>query len=146
MVQAYLKQVGMIVHVESVEWNLLLEQVFSHDFDALILGWNADFTVNPTDVWHSSAIEDGYNFISYRNPKVDSLLEKGRRMSRPEWAKPVWQEFQKTVLEDNPYYFLFIADKLVGYNRRIRGMRIDVRGYLRNVDRWWIPQNQRKFN
>lgn len=146
MVQAYLKQIGVLVQVETVEWNLLLEQVFSHDFGALILGWSADFTVNPTDVWHSSAMAEGYNFIAYHNPKVDSLLEKGRAISRPELAKPVWAEFQKTVLEDNPYYFLFIADKLVGYNRRLRDVRIDVRGYLRNVGRWWIPRDQRKFN
>lgn len=146
MAQAYLKKLGIKANVEAVEWNLLLDQVFGQDFDALILGWVADFTVNPTDVWHSSAIEDGYNFISYNNPKVDSLLEKGRSIYRQKFAKPVWHEFQKVILEDSPYFFLFIPDKLVGYNRRIRDARIDIRGYLQNIGQWWIDKENRRTN
>jgi len=29
-------------------------------------------------IWHSSQIEKGFNFVSYKNPEVDRLWEEGR--------------------------------------------------------------------
>ncbi|MFQ5708721.1 MAG: peptide-binding protein [bacterium] len=146
MIQAQLRNIGVKAQVETVEWNLFIEQVFEQkDFDAVILGWDTDFTVNPTDLWHSSAIENGYNFVSYSNPKVDSLLEQGRNASRRHLAKPFWHEFQRIILEDSPYTFLFIPEKLAGVSRRIQNVKMDARGFLANVSQWRIPEHQRKY-
>lgn len=145
MIQAQLQQIGIKAEVETVEWNLFIEQVFSQkDFDAVILGWDADFTVNPTALWHSTAVENGYNFVSYTNPKVDLLLEQGRTISHRDLAKPVWREFQRIIVEDAPYTFLFVPDKLVGFNERIRGVKTDVRGFLADIEQWWIPEEKWK--
>lgn len=139
MVQAQLKKLGVEAQIETVDWNLLIEQVFQNkDFDALLLGWDADFTVNPTDLWHSQAIENGYNFVSYQNPRVDYLLETARNTPRQERAKPLWDEFQKTIVEDAPYTFLFIPDKLAGVRRRLQGVQMDARGFLAGIARWRI--------
>ncbi|MFQ5604694.1 MAG: peptide-binding protein [bacterium] len=145
MLQAQWRQIGVKAHIEALEWNLFLERVFGQrDFDAVIMGWDADFTVNPTDLWHSNAVESGYNFVSYRNPRVDWLLEQGRLNSVREAALPVWYEFQKIIVQDAPYTFLFIPDQLTGFNKRIQGVKMDVRGFLSSVTHWWIPADQRK--
>ena len=141
MVQAQLRKIGIIVRVESVEWNLFIEQVFERKaFDAVVLGWDTDFTVNPTDLWHSNAIDNGYNFVSYSNPKVDSLLEMGRALSRRALAEPVWHEFQQIVVDEAPYTFLYIPEALTGFNRKIRNLEIDARGFLTNVKRWQLSR------
>ena len=145
MVQSQLKKLGIAVKVQTVEYNLLLNEVFERkDFDALILGWVAGFTVNPTDLCHSKAIENGYNFISYRNSRIDFLLEKGRTITQRNLARPYWYEFQKIIVEDCPYTFLFIQDQLAGINQRIHGVNMDVRGFLANITDWWIPKEQRR--
>lgn len=145
MIQAQLQKIGVIVNVESVEWNLFIDQVFAQkDFDAVILAWDVDFTVNPTDLWHSKAIEDAYNFVSYRNARVDSLLEAGRKLSNRSLAKPVWHQFQQIIVDDCPYTFLFIPDNLAGISRRVQGVNMDVRGFLVDGHRWWIPADQRR--
>lgn len=139
MVQAQLQKIGVKAHVETTEWNLFIDKVFvKKDFDAVISGWDADFTVNPTDLWHSKAIDNGYNFISYHNPKVDELLEKGRRITRNDLAKPIWREFQKIIVEDSPYTFLFIPDRLAGCSLRVNGVKMDSRGFLVNIEDWWV--------
>ena len=140
MIQAQLKKVGVKIIIDIVEFNLLIDQVFvNKDFDVLLSGWDADFTVNPTDLFHSKAINEGYNFVSYKNPKIDFLLEKGRATPNQVEAKPYWTEFQKIILNDSPYTFLFIQDKLGGYNKKISGVKMDVRGFLSHIHEWYIP-------
>jgi peptide/nickel transport system substrate-binding protein len=142
MVQAQLKKIGVEVKVELLEWNLLLEQVFTRkNFDAVISAWDADFTVNPAALWHSGAITNGYNFVSYRNGRVDELLEKGRTLADRRAAKPLWHEFQKIITEDCPYTFLFAPERLAAANQRVQGVKMDVRSHLANIHEWWIsPQ------
>jgi len=147
MIQAQLKRVGVKVRVQPLEWNLFIDDVFMNKkFDAVISGWDTDFTVNPTDLWHTKAIESGYNFISYRNPMVDALLEKGRKTLDPDKAKPIWADFQKIILDDAPYTFLFTREKLAAFDKRITGVKMDARGVLANITEWWIPKMKRKYH
>jgi len=139
MLQAQLKAIGVDVKVQRVEWNLFIRQVFQqHDFDAVVLAWDADFTVNPTDLWHSSAIENGYNFVSYHNPQVDNLLELGRDAKDQVSAQPLWSEFQQIVIEDCPYTFLFIQDNIVAHNKRLKNCKFDIRSHFVNIAEWHI--------
>lgn len=139
LIQAQLKQIGIDVQIDIVEFNLLVDQVFEKkDFDGLLLGWDTDFSVNPTDLYHSDAIENGYNFVSYTNTKVDQLLESGRATIDRKKAKPIWDEFQEIIVEESPYTFLVIQDKIAGYDNRIQNVKLDVRGYLSNINEWWL--------
>ncbi len=137
MLQSQLRTVGADVKIETLEWNLFIEKVFvQSDFDAVVLSWDADFSVNPAPLWHSDAIENGYNFVKYRNPEVDSLLELGRNLSDRAAAKPVWRKFQQTVINDAPYTFLFIPSQLAAQNQRVRNAKMDTRGFLCNITEW----------
>ena len=145
MVQAQLRRIGVQAKVEAVEWNLLLEQVFKRqDFEAFISAWDADFTVNPAPLWHSAAIANGYNIVSYRNVRVDSLLEKARTLVDRRAAEPLWREFQALILQDCPYMFLFVPEKLAAVNKRVRGVEMDVRSFLSHLHRWEIATAQRE--
>jgi peptide/nickel transport system substrate-binding protein len=145
MVQAQLKKIGVAVKVELMEWNLLLEQVFTRkDFDAVMSAWDADFTVNPAALWHSGAIANGYNFVSYRNARADALLEKGRTIVDRRKAAPLWHEFQKIIVEDCPYTFLFVPERLAAVNQRVQGVKMDVRSHLANIHEWWMPPQKRE--
>lgn len=145
LLQAQLKKIGIKVNIDVVDFNLLLDQVFSEkNFDALLSGWDADFTVNPTDLFHSQAIKNGYNFISYKNPKIDELLESGRATIDRDRAKEIWSQFQRIIIAESPYTFLFVQDELAGINKRVRGVDMDVRGFLCNVHSWWIPKEKRR--
>lgn len=147
MIQAQLAKIGIMVRIQTVEWNLLLQQVFEkRDFDGLILGWDADFAVDPAPVWHSRSIESGYNFIGYKNPRVDELLESGRTAGSRESARKYWFEFQRIIAEDCPYTFLFMKDNLAGISSRVHDVQMDERGFLANVTSWWIPADLRKYS
>lgn len=143
MIQAQLKKIGVYVSVQILDFNLLLEQVFDQgDFDAMLAGWDVDFTVNPVALFHSKSITGGYNFVGYTNPRVDELLEQGRSIVDPAIALPVWSEFQRLILKDCPYTFLFSKDNLAVSQSRLRGVTLDVRGFLAGVCNWWIGSDE----
>lgn len=139
LIQAQLRKVGVKAEVEIVEFNQLMDQIFgARDFDVFLSGWDADFTVNPHDLFHTNAIEHGYNFVSYSHARVDTLLLTARAMADKDAARPLWREFQQIIIDESPYTFLFIGEKITGYNRRIKGMKMDVRGFLSHIHEWTI--------
>ncbi len=139
LVQSQLAEIGVQVKIQRVEWNLFLDQVFGKkEFDAVVLTWDSDFTVDPTPLWHSQSIENGYNFVSYANERVDMLIEKARQAPSQEQAQPLWSEFQQIVINDCPYTFLFIPDEIISYTNRLSHTEFDLRGYLANCSNWAV--------
>ena len=56
-------------------------------------------------LWHSTQTQT--NLSHYANPKIDKLLEDGRKESDPEKRKKIYFDFQRYLVEDAPAVFLF---------------------------------------
>lgn len=145
MMQADLEKVGIKAKPELLEFGRLVEDVLQRrDFDAVLLSWKTGYSVNPAQVWHSSAIAQGYNLGAYHNLQVDSLLSAARQESDREKAKPLWFAFQRIVAEDCPYVFLYNQDNPAVIRKRLQNVKMDVRGYLINVEDWFIENLDRE--
>lgn len=55
-------------------------------------------------MWHST---QGTNITGYQSPKVDKLLEDGRKETDKDKRKQIYLDLQKALLEDLPAIFLF---------------------------------------
>jgi peptide/nickel transport system substrate-binding protein len=119
--------------------------VKNRKFDAILLGWA--MSVNEPDayqVWHSSqAANRGSNHISFRNAKVDQILEAYRREFDPQRRIELYREFQQILSDEQPYTFLFVGKSVFAVQRRIHGIQI-FPGGLRPID-WWVPRAQQKY-
>ncbi len=143
MIQSDLKKIGAAAQPELLEWGRLVEDVLQRrDFDAVLLSWATGYSVNPSQIWHSDAIANGYNLSAYSNPRVDSLLVWAREENDRAKAKPMWSEFQRTVAEDCPYVFLFHKENPAVLRRHIQNVKMDVRGYLINVENWTVTDRR----
>lgn len=139
MMQADLANVGIRAKPELLEFGKLVEDVLQRrDFDALLLSWKTGYAVDPSPVWHSRAIENGYNLGAYRNAQVDSLLTAARLETDRARAKPLWRAFQQQVVADCPYVFLYTQDNVAVVKKQLQNVKMDVRGYLINVEEWYI--------
>ncbi|MFS4459289.1 peptide-binding protein [Bdellovibrio sp. HCB2-146] len=135
-----LKKAGIDMELKYLEWNSFLKLLDEGNFDAVTLAWGGG-TVDPDpkQIWHSaSAVAGGSNFINYKNPEVDKLIDEAR--VEPNKAKRVklLKEVYKKIAEDAPYAFLF-NDKFDFYANSSRmGMPAETFKYEIGTDYWWI--------
>jgi len=140
MIQDDLRKVGVSVKPQVLEWTVFMGRVKEKDFQACHMGWQTDFIVNPFDLFHSKAIEGIYNLSSYSNPRVDELIDRGLAAHTAAEAKPIWHEMQVILHEEQPYSMLYEMAFSVGASKKVRGIEIDVRSWLLNIEDWWIAK------
>lgn len=73
------------------------------NFELLLLGQDSPPDPDQYFLWHS---EQPTNFTRYKNTRIDSLLEKGRKTLDQNERLAVYQEFQQFLLEDPPAIFV----------------------------------------
>jgi peptide/nickel transport system substrate-binding protein len=118
LVQRQLKQVGIDVKIYLYEWSVFIrDKVETRDFDACVLGWGLSLDPDCYQIWHSSQIPKGFNFVGYSNPKVDRLIEEGRTEFDRETRKKIYQEISAFIYEDQPYTFLFFPQATPALHR-----------------------------
>lgn len=76
----------------------------SEDFQALLATQEIPSDPDQYLFWHSTQTT---NISHYKSPKVDKLLEDGRKTSEEDKRKPIYQDFQRFLVEDTPAVFLF---------------------------------------
>lgn len=73
-------------------------------FQALLVTHQIPPDPDQYTLWHSS---QATNITGYNSPKVDKLLEDGRRELDQVRRKTIYQDFQRFLVEDTPTAFLF---------------------------------------
>ncbi len=133
-------KVGVSMEVKYVEWNTFIKLLDEHKFDAVNLGWGpGSVDLDPKQIWHSASIAGGgSNFISYKSPVVDKLIDEARQELDKKKRLPMLRKVYETIAADAPYAFLF-NDKYVTYGvtKRI-GRPKDSFKYAVGTAFWWM--------
>jgi peptide/nickel transport system substrate-binding protein len=153
LVQRQLREIGIDVTLELYEWSVFLKDfINAKHFDACILGWSLSVDPDAYEIWHSSQIEKGFNFISYRNPEVDRLWEEGRREYDIEKRKQIYWRIHELIAEDQPYTFLYVPLGISALQKKFvllekdatgketyRPIQMEKAGLLYDLTKWYVP-------
>jgi peptide/nickel transport system substrate-binding protein len=144
--QDELRKHGIDANVRALDWTIFLDDVRNHKFDAVVLGWGMPSSEpDEYQVWHSSQAENkGSNMISYRNPRVDAILEEYRRTFDADKRIELYREFQHILNQEQPYTFLFIQKSILAVDRRFQNVNI-YPGGPRALE-WWVPKAQQRYH
>lgn len=147
IIQRRLRAVGIDAQIHIVEWAAFINTfIRKRDFEAIILGWGLGLDPDQYDIWHSSKTgSDELNHISYKNPKVDELLEAGRRTFSEAKRKAIYGEFQDIMAEEQPVVFLYVPDALPVVSSRVRGIEPAPAGISYNFTKWYVPANLQRY-
>ena len=147
IIQRQLKEVGITVKIRIVEWSAFVTDFINkRRFDAVILGWTIPLDPDAYDVWHSSkTAPEQLNFVSYKNPEADDMLEKGRSTFDQAQRKKYYDRFQEILAEDQPYTFLYVPEDLIIISNRIRGVEPAPIGIGHNIIKWYVPKDEQKY-
>jgi len=138
LVQEQLRRVGVDVVPRALEVHTLTAANFDHEFDATLSGWAVDTTLDLRTYFHSAAIEDGYNFGSYRDPEIDRLVDLARRVEKVEDGAPLLREVQRILHRDQPYTFLWEPRKLSAARRPLAVVAPNALSTYDNLSSWWL--------
>jgi len=148
IIQWRLAKIGIKMEIRKLEWSTFINQFIDKKrFEAVILGWSISLDPDQYDIWHSSKTrEKELNFISYSNPEVDALLEKGRRTFDINERKKAYFRIQEILAEEVPYIFLYVPDATLIVSARVKGIKPSPIGISYNLPKWYVPKKLQRHN
>ena len=93
-----------------VKTNVKVATIIPENFQALLVGQERPADPDQYSLWHSTQKS---NITHYSSPKVDKLLEDGRRTMDENKRLEIYRDFQRFLVEDSPAAFL---EHLTTYN------------------------------
>jgi peptide/nickel transport system substrate-binding protein len=133
-----LRSIGVQASTVALSSLDFINRLFKKDFDAYIMGWDVEKEFNPFQIWGSDGM---YNFVGYKNDRVDSLIVEALLSLDREKAKEAWYEFQEIIRDDLPYTFLYAPQEITLVKKNIQGIgQDDRRPVISFVDELWFRQ------
>lgn len=138
--QAQLRRIGVEARVRPLEMKALRQKVSSGDFDAYLGGWRFTGKLDLAPVFASDAVPPaGGNVVGYRSAEMDRLLAALRDAADWRAMKPIYAAIQRRLHEDQPYTFLYEAQRLAAVGPRLREADIEIPADpLARIERWWV--------
>ena len=148
IIQWKLAKIGIKVDIKVLEWSTFVNEfIDKRRFEAVILGWQISPDPDQFDIWDSKKTkEKEFNFVSYSNPEVDALLEKGRRTYNIEERKKAYFRIQEILAEDLPYIFLYVPDATPIVHARFKGIKPSPIGITYNLPKWYVPRQLQRHH
>jgi peptide/nickel transport system substrate-binding protein len=146
LLQEQLRQAGVKLNVEQIDFPVLIEKVRKRTFDSWIGAWNTE--PSPGSVLGSwgiggSRATSGNNFGSYENPifdiNVDSALASFDAVKRRAYFTKAYE----TIIQDAPAIWLAEPLQMVGYHSRLQLATLRPDAWWAHIPEWWIPADKR---
>jgi peptide/nickel transport system substrate-binding protein len=145
LLQQQLRNVGVEVAVDPVDYPTLLARQDAHDFDAAMMAFSTDPGASGTkQYWHSAAaVKGGNNYVGYANARFDTLLDSAIATFDPAAAKAYARRAFQVLIDDAPGIWLYDVVPLAGVHRRLRTPDMRADGYWAGLPEWNIPASER---
>ncbi len=137
VLQQGLKEIGIELEIEFMEFGAYLEKTAAGEHDMFILGWSngtGDADYGLYALFHSSQHGDAGNRSFYTNKKLDELLESGRREANQDKRLGIYKEAIQIISEDSPMAFVLHPSNLVGVDKKVSGFSVGADGIYRLTD------------
>ena len=137
VLQQGLKELGIELEIQELEWGAYLEKTAAGEHDMFILGWSngtGDADYGLYALFHSSQHGDPGNRSFYTNTKVDELLNSGRREADQNKRLSIYQEAIQLISDDSPMAFVLHPSSLVGVSKEVTGFSVGADSIYRLTD------------
>jgi len=146
LIQEQLRQAGVKVDVEQIDFPVLIERERKRAFDAAIGQWNTQ--PSPGSVrgsWGTmgSQASSGTNYSSYENPVFDAYVDSALSSFDQSKRKAYFSRAYETIIQDAPAIWLAEPIPTVGYHSRLQLAPLRSDAWWAHIPEWWIPADKR---
>lgn len=136
-----MRKAGVDLRIRVVDWTSFLQLIDELKFDAVMLGWSRGPFPDPTALWHSrSAVKGGLNFVRYKNPQVDKLIDRAVKSIPEQERVKLYRRIHELIYEDQPYTFMMERNHiLLAYNAKFKTVK-PWYAYAVGENYWWIDR------
>jgi len=142
--QEELKHAGVDMSIRPLEWASFLQSVDARRFDAVMLGWSMPPDADPYQVWHSTQVEKGSNYVGFNNAEADRLIEEARTTFDKDKRVQLYHRFHEIIHEEQPYTFMFCSKVLLAVDKRFQNVTMYPLGP--DTLEWWIPTALQRYH
>lgn len=128
ILQDQLKQIGIDLTIETVEWGAFLDGTARGDHEMFLLGWGTvtrDPDYGMYQLLSTTTMGAAGNRSFYSNPTVDKLLEEGRTEMDLEKRKDIYKQIQEIVRTDLPMYIIVYTYNNVVTKKDVKNFKLD---------------------
>ncbi|MFT9493611.1 peptide ABC transporter substrate-binding protein [Anaerosolibacter sp.] len=142
-IAAQLKDIGIEVIVEKVNWEEYQYRLNAGGFDMILGGWKMSVDPDLSFIFHS-AYKGNTNFIAYENLQLDQQLIEAALAKSPESRKQKYADVQKTILEEIPYYSLYFENSALVVKDYVKG-EIDPKPHniYNSIGQWYVLEESK---
>jgi len=131
-VQNFLAKAGFNATLQVYTAKEYKQKVIQGEGDIFIYGWvgvngDADIFLN---LLNSKEIESNLNLSKYSNPKVDTLLAKGKSLPNGEERNSVYKEIQQILAVDVPWVNLINPSDITGTTSKVKNFKLQPTGLM----------------
>jgi peptide/nickel transport system substrate-binding protein len=140
MVHQYLKDVGLEVEFQTLEWNTMIQKnVIKRDYEMILNWWSYPTDPDVFAQYYSGNAGTGNNIPGYKDEKLDELLLKGQQTANPEERKAIYTEVQQYMSDTLPYLYLWYPQEISVTSTKIKGApEMYMGGKLYYINEWWV--------
>lgn len=124
IMQAQLKEIGINIKIEILEWATFLNTTGSGKSDLFMIGWSnssgdADYGLTP--MLHSSMKGNSGNRSFFDNKEFDTLLEEGKVELNPEKRAEIYAKAQDVMNREVPILPIYFMPASAGIRKEVKG-------------------------
>jgi peptide/nickel transport system substrate-binding protein len=138
MIQNQLQKVHVRATPRQVEFNTLAAVTIAGKFEASMMGYTIDTSLDLRSNFDSAAIAEGSNYSRYRSPQVDHLVDLAGAQPDILAERPYLDQIQEIVHREQPVTFLWESQRLTAVNKRVRNVRPTATFSFFNLKEWWV--------
>lgn len=101
---SYAQKIASAWESLGIKTNIKVENSLPTSFDVLLVSQEIPSDPDQYHLWHST---QATNITGFASPKIDKLLEDGRKIDDKEKRTQIYKDFQKYLVEEAPAVFLY---------------------------------------
>jgi len=142
--QDNMKDLGIVVDFQPIEFNTILDKLNQQTFDAILLGWRNGYPDDPdlTQIFGTTGdvVGSGSNSGSYTNAAFDKIEKDALNIPGCDPVKraDLYKQAQKILQDDQPYIWLYVQDGMYAARKNVEGFDPRPSNLFWNVDKWHI--------
>lgn len=124
LLQKQWEKIGAKVETEALSFaDIQQNHIRPREYDALLVGQDINFNVDPYSFWHSSQKRDpGLNWALFDNKEADKIIENARQENNKSKRVQEYHRFQEIIANEVPAIFLFSPKYLYLVDGNIKGI------------------------